>query len=283
MQASSFFVGPHKTPKSIKWLITLTVLISLLSPLATYFIENYSRFAGPGAWLSLSLFGLKQGWVWQPITYFFLQNAGIGISFSLLLGLFFKMVLLWFSGSEINSRFGSKQLIFFYLGAGLFAGTISAAALLLFSSQSVIVGSSPPVYALMTVWAMLYPDLELFFFFLIRIKAKWLILIFLLFALIVNLSYGAFFPLLADLAGIVWGFLIGRFVWKLPNPFPLNLEFPSRKKGKNGNNKIIDISVLQESDEAFMDRMLDKINKKGAGSLTKREKERMDKISRNKK
>jgi len=281
MQVSSFLVGPHKTPKSVKILIWIIVLTSLLAPIVTFALNHYFKIPGPSQWFALSNWGLLQGWLWQPITYCFIHSAGVGISLSLLISLFFHMLLLWFSGSEIDHRFGTRSFILFYLGGGLIAGIISAAALLLFSSQSVVIGSGPPIYALLMVWAMVYPDLELSFFFFLRVKAKWLVAIFFGITLLINLSYGQFIPLLADVCGILWGFLIGRLVWKLPNPYPLNFNLPKRKKG-DGSNKIIDISVMQEKDDAFMDRMLDKIAKKGEGSLTWRERERMKKISERK-
>jgi len=283
-QASPFFVGPHTTPKSIKWLITTTAFISVLSPILTYFLEHYFHLPGPGAWLSLSLFGLEQGWFWQPITYVLLHSAGIGITFSLLVSLFFHMLLLWFTGSEINFRFGTKSFLLLYLGSGIVAGCVAALFLFLFSSQSVLVGSGPAVSALVMVWVMIYPDLEFFLFFLIRIKAKWIVALYLGLTLLFNLSYGEFIPFLADLSGIIFGFLIGRYVWKLPNPYPLNLDIPFGKhKKKNQEEKIIDISAFQENDDAFMDRMLEKVAKEGEVSLTKRERERMKKISERKK
>lgn len=279
---ASFFVGPHRTPKSVKVLIWLISLVSLLSPILTFLLNHYLKTTGPSQWFALSRWGLEQGWAWQPITYFFVHSAGIGISLSLLISLFFHMLLLWFSGSEIDFRFGSRSFILFYLGAGIIAGIFSAAALLLFSAQSVVAGSGPPIYALLMVWSMLYPDLELSFFFLLRIKAKWLVAVFLGIALVVNLSYGQWIPFLADAIGIAWGFAIGRIVWKLPNPYPLNFEIQKRRRKGNSSNKIIDISVIQENDDAFMDRMLDKLARKGKDSLTRREKERMKKISERK-
>lgn len=279
MQASNFFVSPKQTPTSVRWVLWITIVTSLLAPISTFFLEHYFALPGPAAWLSLSLAGLKELWLWQPLTYFFLQSAGVGITFSFLISLFFLMLVLWFTGSEISSRFGKMGFILLYLGAGITAGLVATGTLFLSSSQSVLVGSGPAVYALVTVWAMLYPDLELFFFFLIRIKAKVLVALYLGLTLLIHLSYGEFIPFIADLSGIVWGFLIGRFVWKLKNPFPLNLEIPSRKKNKHRDDKIIDISVFQEEDDAFMDRMLDKINEQGEKSLTARERERMRKIS----
>ncbi len=279
MPVSSFLAGPYRTPRSVKVLITLTVLFSFFSPIVTYIMQRYFHSAGPQQWLALSLWGIKQGWLWQLFTYFFIHSVGIGISFSLLISLFFHMLLLWFAGSEINSRFGTKSFLLFYLGGGIVAGLLVVIVLFLFSSKSVVVGSGPPVYALLMVWAMIHPELELYFLFLIRLKAKWLVALFLGLALLVNLSWGQYIPFLADLFGICWGFAVGRIVWKLPNPYPLNLDFSKRKHPRQKGEKIININVFQESDSAFMDRMLEKIAKKGEASLTKRERERMRKIS----
>jgi membrane associated rhomboid family serine protease len=281
MQASNFFLRPHKTPASIKWLIWITCCVTLISPILTYFFASTWQLPGPSAWLGLSLDGLKHGWLWQPLTYFFLHTAGIGISFSLLISLFFHMFLLWFAGSEIALRFGNRQLLFFYLGGGVAAGVVAAALMYAFSSNSVLVGSTPAVYALITLWSMMFPELELFFFFFIRIKAKWLVLLFLGLSLLSDLSYGDFISFFADCVGIAWGFLIGHFVWKLKNPFPLNLDLPSKKK-RPGKGHIIDITAFHESDEDFMDRMLEKIANKGENSLSPREKSRMDSISKKK-
>ncbi|MFZ0565402.1 MAG: rhomboid family intramembrane serine protease [Chlamydiales bacterium] len=281
MPVTSFLTGPHRTPKSVKFLIILTAVLSFVSPIVTFILQRYFQIAGPQQWLSLSLWGIKQGWFWQPFTYFFIHSVGLGISLSLLFSLFFHMFLLWFSGSEIANRYGAKTFILFYLSAGLVAGLISLICLLVFSSQSVVVGSGPPVYALLMAWAMLYPELEIYFFFFIKVKAKWLVAIFLGLALLISLSYGQFLPFIADLVGIAWGFTIGRLVWHLPNPYPLNLDFS--KMHRSRENKIIDINVFQESDDAFMDRMLEKIATKGEKSLTRRERERMRKISESKK
>jgi membrane associated rhomboid family serine protease len=282
MQATTFLIGPYKTPKSIKWLISTIAFFSIISPIATYFLANFFGISGPNAWFPLSRIGLFQGWFWQPATYFFLHSVSTGISLSFLISLFFHLLLLWFTGSEFAFRFGSGIFFLFYFGAGIFAGLFTTLFLFLTESSAILVGSSPPTNALIAIWAMLYPELELSFFFMIRMKAKWLVGVYFILTLLISLSYGAFFAFFADLCGIIWGFLLGRFIWKLKNPFPLNLEFPKRKK-KDHANKIIDISVFHEDDDVFMDRMLEKINKEGHDSLTKRERKRMQEISNRKK
>jgi membrane associated rhomboid family serine protease len=283
MQASNFFLKPEETPQGVKWLIWVTSVISLTSPLVTYFLERYAHMPGSGAWFALSRLGLEHGWVWQPITYFFLQTAGVGISLGLLVSLFFHMLLLWFAGSEIAARFTNRGLVLFYLGAGLAAGLVSTLFLFLFNSQTVLVGSGPPIYALVTLWAMLYPDLELFFFFVIRIKTKWLVAIYLGLSLLVNLSYGEIIPFIAATTSIAWALCVGQLIWKLKNPFPLNLDLAFKKKNsQNRDDKIIDITSFQEEDDAFMDRMLEKIAQFGESSLTSRERNRMQAISKRK-
>lgn len=283
MQQSSFFVGPGCTPKGVKWILWITVLLSLLTPVATYWLEHTFHLPGPGAWFALSRLGMQQGWFWEPLSYFFLHSAGVGISFSLLLTVFFNMLLLWFAGSEFAIRYGTRNFLLFYLGAGIVAGLTSALLMFLFSSNAVLVGSTPAVFALIMVWTMLYPELELFFFFVIRIKAKWLAALYLAIALLMSLSSGAFISFFADLIGIIWGFCIGRFLLKLPNPYPLNLDLPqAKKKNPRQEDKIIDIAVFQEDDDAFMDRMLDKIAREGKERLTRREQQRMKNISERK-
>lgn len=277
MDVSSFFLGPYKTPQSLKRVLWALGLIGLIAPIFTFFLNHSFSLMGPSQWFALSRAGIFHGWVWQPFTYFIIQTAGVGISLSFLLSLAFHLFLLWFSGSELINRFGTRPFFLFFFGGALLSGLFAASLLLLFSSQAIIVGLSPPLFAVLTVWAMLYPDLELFFFFLLRIKAKRLIALFFGIALLFALSSGHFVLFFTEFFGMSWGYLIGRTIWKLPNPFSI----PHKKKQKT--NKIIDISVMHESDEAFMERMLDKVAAKGEGSLTSRERERMNRISSRKK
>lgn len=282
MQSSSFLIGPHRTPRSVAILIWTTVLISILSPIVSFAFSQYTHLAGPQEWMPLSLEGIKQGWFWQLITYCFVHSTDAGISISLLFFLCLQMFLLWFAGSEVASRFGTASFLMLYLSGTVISGLVAASLLFLFSSPTLVVGSAPAVYTLLVLWTMLYPDLELFFFFIVRIKAKWLAACFLGLSLLINLSYGHFILFAADATGILWGFLAGLIIWKLPNPYQIKLS-AKRKKHPPKTEKIIDINVFHEDDEAFMDRMLEKIARQGEAALTKRERDRMQKISLRKK
>lgn len=241
MQASPFLFSPQPTPRSVKLLIWITLLISLLSPIVTFITTHYFGMAGAQEWLALSYPGMRNGWLWEPVTYIFIHSMGEGISLSLLISLFFHMFLLWFSGSEIVSRFGIKVLLLLYLGGGIFSGLIALLALYLFGSPLPLFGSGPAVYALLFFWTMLYPDLKLFFLFIFQVKVKWLVALLLGIILLINLSSGEWISFLANLSGIFWGWLMGRFVGKLSNPYPFSIHRRSKKGERSNNDKIIDL------------------------------------------
>lgn len=276
MQGSSFYHGPSQTPRSVKGLMWVITIISLVAPIVTFVLWHYWNLPGPQQWLSLSSWGLEKGWLWQPFTYFFLHSGGIDFSVSLLLSLTFHLVLLWFAGSEVALRLGEKTFLLFYLGAGLFAGLLTALVLYFSNSSGVVVGNGPPLYALLILWAMLSPRLEFFLLFFIRFQAKWLVIGLLGFVILSHISRADWMMLTADLSGIGWGLAVGKWVFKSPIPF-------LKKKPKDRAEKIVDITLIHEEDEAFVDRMLEKISREGKESLTKGEEARLKKISERKK
>ncbi|MCB1180608.1 MAG: rhomboid family intramembrane serine protease [Chlamydiia bacterium] len=215
----AFHIGPRSTPQVIKVLIWITVIVSILSPMITFSFHYFFGKLGPSQLLSLSFFGIKQGYLWQFLTYFFLQSSGVGISLGLLISLFFYMFLLWFAGSELVFRFGSLQFLYLYLGGGIFAGLIGMLVAWMGSSYLMLATSGPAAYAVLVGWCMLFPEFQLALFFVIRMKAKWLVLIILGLSLLSSLSYGDGVPFFTTLAGIIWGYLFSLIVWKLPTPF----------------------------------------------------------------
>lgn len=216
---ASFHIGPKFTPSIIKILIWITCGISILSPITTFFLHHFFSLPGPNEFLILSSWGIKHGFFWQAITYLFVQTFDTTISLSLLLSLLFLMLLLWISGSELVFRFGPLSFVCFYLGAGLTAGIISIILASISSTTMFLAGSDPAVYAALLGWAMLYPELEFYLFFLVRVKAKWLVTIILAFSFLRHLSSGNWISFVALLIGVLWGYLFATLFWKLQTPF----------------------------------------------------------------
>src|SRR6185312_13002665 len=56
-------------------------------------------------------------WIWQPFTYMFMHAASV---FHIL----FNMLILWWFGAELESRWGKKFFLTYYLVCGVGAGII---------------------------------------------------------------------------------------------------------------------------------------------------------------
>ncbi|MCH9610497.1 MAG: hypothetical protein S4CHLAM81_01410 [Chlamydiales bacterium] len=213
------FWDSSKKPSVVKIILWITASLSILYPILTYFLLSTFGVHNFGLLLPLSWMGIKQGFFWQPISYLFVHSVGTSFTLGFLISLFFLLFLFWFTASELATRYGALKFTLFYLGAGAFSGLVATAYFLLFNKLGVLVGSSPAVYALITVWGMLNPYMRLHLFMFLQVQAKWLVLILLGISLFFNLIGGGFAYVVADIAGILFGFGIGHFVWKLPNPY----------------------------------------------------------------
>lgn len=137
-------------------------------------------------------------WVrpWGILTYMFL-HAGLW-------HLLMNMLIIFFFGPPLESRWGSSIFIKFYLICGLGGVLLS----FLFSNSS-IVGASAACYGMMLAFAMLWPNTNVYIWGLVPVRVKWLVLF------LVGLSFvSAIGPNrdgiahLAHLGGAVAGFLM---------------------------------------------------------------------------
>ena len=99
---------------------------------------------------------------WTPLTYMFL-HGGFG-------HLFWNMLFLFFFGPQLESKWGSKEFIRYYLVCGLGGVALS----FLFVSYSII-GASAAVYGVMLAFAMAWPDAPIYVWGIFPVKAKWLV------------------------------------------------------------------------------------------------------------
>lgn len=302
---TSFQFGPEFTSPTIKNLIVYTCAISIVSSLINAVFTQLFGVSGPEDWLSLSWHGLTNYYIWQPFTSLFVHySAGHGITFSSLITLLFQMYLLYIIGSQVLERVGRKPFLRLYLISGIIAGLASLILLRMIGHYDVLSGPSSALLAVFTVWALMYPEAELLLFFLIPVKAKWLITGMLGILLLISFSTLDFASFTMYFFGAVTGYLYGLIAWGLHMPYKgfanfealvskgsdkiRNLYMPKSKKEKRGEqmpkSKIYDISTGKPmmDDDSFIDTMLEKISKHGRQSLTWEERKRMDEISEKK-
>lgn len=286
---SDFSIGPEFTPPTIQSLIIATCSISIAATIGTTVLFQLLAIIGPEFWLSLSWQGLKNYYVWQPVTYLFVQyTSTYGFSFSYFINLLFQMYLLWVIGSQVLDRIGRSAFLRLYFISGILAGLITVSIMAISGYYDILSGPFPSILAIMVIWTLMYPEQEILLFFLIPVKAKWLILGFIGVLMLVSIPADFLMFILYFFSCLI-GYLYGIIAWGLKSPFPVFRPFEglvlkcvsifSKKEPK-----VLDISTGEPKldDDRFVDAMLEKISKKGEHSLSWQERQRMKTISERK-
>lgn len=292
---SSYRFTPGITPAAIKNLIIATCAISLFAALTNNLFIYIFGTSGPQDWLSLSWWGVKKLYIWQFISYLFVQYSGFeGITFSYLINLTLSMYFLWIVGSITLERVGTAPFLRLYLLSGVFAGIVALSFMPLLGYGS-LAGPAPALLALAVVWTMLDPNSELMLFGTIPVQTKWLAAFLLAGSLLVCLSQLNMTYFILYLAGALFGYLYALLAWNLEGPFPITHPLDhkiaalgirirqtlNKWKGKKGSDpkKIVQFPL---NDDQFVDAMLQKISKHGESSLSWIERRRLNEISKHK-
>lgn len=303
--------GPITTSPTIKHLIIWTSVLSILSAVIQSICDQFGVSPGPQQLFSLSLWGMENLYLWQPLTFLFIQPySPSGITFFSLISLFFTMYILWVIGTAIYDLIGRASFLRFYFFCGIITGITTLLIMPLIGKYTMLAGPAPAILALLTVWSMAYPESEVLLFFLIPVKAKWIIAGLAGALLLTTLSQWDIISLFLYASSIVVGYFYACLAWGWHSPFPLTqkidsflatigfkmkrylvipqwLKFSKNKKtspSRIPGNKVIDIETASPlaNDDTFIDQMLAKISKHGERSLTWGERRRMQQISESK-
>jgi membrane associated rhomboid family serine protease len=147
------------------------------------------------------------GQLWQLLTYSFI-NDGI-------LNILFGMLTLWFIGYLLEDARGSRWLTELYLasviGGALIAGAISYTHLFNLRPDVAGAGAWAGIFGLMIGIAILFGDQEFYLWFVLRLKAKYMVAIYILIAIAILLKEADTFNALLQLAGALAGYLFVKF------------------------------------------------------------------------
>jgi membrane associated rhomboid family serine protease len=157
--------------------------------------------------LLLEPLAVAHGEVWQLLTYSFVEQGIIGILFG--------MLTLWFTGSLLEPSFGGRWLGELYLtsvvGGALLASAISFTHLLGLRPDVVATGAWAGIFGLLVAIAMIFGDQEFLLWFVLRIKAKYMVAIYILIAIAMLLKQADSFGALLQLSGALFGALYVKF------------------------------------------------------------------------
>ncbi|WP_263410538.1 rhomboid family intramembrane serine protease [Terriglobus tenax] len=170
-------------------------------------------------WAAPSFYGLLAGYtvlvpqsvfhglVWKLVTFVFFPVGFLNMAFA--------MLSLWFLGVWMEGTFGSRRLVELYLftavGAGLLASAITYTHIFGLRPDLVAAGPWAALMGLMTAFASLMGDSEMYVFFVIRMKAKYAVTVFILLQVAIVIQGGDRLGALAEVCGALCGWLYFRF------------------------------------------------------------------------
>jgi len=148
-------------------------------------------------------------WPWQLVTYGFLHGS--------LLHVLLNMYALWLFGTRLESLWGGRRFIVYYLtcvlGAALTQLVVSEIALLQGGAAYPVLGASGGVFGVLLAFGLRFPETRLLLLFPpIPIKAKWFVLGYgaiELFAGVTGTAEGV--AHFAHLGGMLTGWLLLRY------------------------------------------------------------------------
>lgn len=213
------------------------LIINILFFVATYFLSSTIDLENI---LAVYYFDSPKFGGWQVITYMFMHG---GIAH-----IFFNMFALYSFGSLLETRWGGKKFLIFYLITGLGALLLQWAVQAIEVNQLIghftlyegwqnqiksqadyqtigqiygggMLGASGAVFGLLVAFGMLYPNAELYIMFIpVPVKAKYIIPFYILVELFLGVSRfeGDSIAHYAHLGGALIGFILVK-IWKDKN------------------------------------------------------------------
>lgn len=254
-RGTGFRIGPGGLSPFIKWMMIANggmFLLQMMSGQVTYNL----------ALAPARFFADFPNLLYQPFTYMFL-HGGFG-------HIFFNMFALWMFGTEIERTWGTRTFGKFYMLAGL-AG--AALTMIVYPGQTVpIVGASGAIYGVLIAYWLMFPDRQLYLYFLFPIRVKWAIPGLMLLGFLfgnANIAH------MVHLGGAIFGFIYLKADWRV-------ISLSQKVKNLRHKRQETKLQKNREKAEEVMkrvDAILDKINDVGIENLTKAERKLLEDAS----
>lgn len=278
------FISRNRALALILWALVGVYILQCIVTLwlKNPFFEDY---------LALSWSSFQGGHLWTPITYGFLHETGS------LFHLIVNALVIFFTGRILESSLGSKQFTFLYFFCLLTGGLVWMANHLT-QGPYVLEGASAAAVGLMLFFCLLQSEepitFLLFFILPVTMRPKWIG-----WGLLAFEGFGYFFYELpsrvvpevaysAHLGGMLGAYVFYKLFFR---PYVNVISFESglgffrgiverifrRSKGKRLEAMSYTVNLTSRTElKEEVDRILDKINTQGFGSLTSEEKQTLD-------
>ncbi|MEZ6121936.1 MAG: rhomboid family intramembrane serine protease [Planctomycetaceae bacterium] len=234
-------------------------------------------------WLEMETPKVLSGQVWRLLTYAFCHDRySIG-------HIVFNMLLLFWFGPRLESMYGSREFLLFYLTSAITAGLCYLTLDLMSGTPTPMIGASGAIMAIITLYACHFPTQIIYVMFIIPVEIRWVVLIYAIYDLHPLLMRAAGEPMsdnvahAAHLGGMAFGWLYAHYQFRI-SPWAQSMEtwWKAKQRGlrvvraEPRNRDPHDTDRLADD----MDRILKKISEHGEASLTSAERKTLERVSR---
>ncbi len=199
-----FGVGVPRLTPYIKILIIVNIAMWLLQIVARAAGVDLAQYLGvKPAWI------VGRGFIWQPLTYMFLHSV------SSLFHLLFNMLVLWLFGSELETHWGSRPFLNYYLVCGVGAGLCATMVGLFNSPAAVTIGASGAIYGIIMAFGIVFAKRTVLFMMIFPMQARTFAWILFAISFISTWDLSSGVSHIAHLGGALTGFLYLKRAWRV--------------------------------------------------------------------
>lgn len=208
------YYRPNNFPPVVKNLIIINVLV-WIAQLTLDKKDNTTDFLTRK--LALWPIGTPEFKPYQIATHMFAHASYDQNGHIIFFHILFNMFALWMFGKILENVWGPKRFLLFYFICGIGAAAAHLLVQYLTGSYAEAIGASGAIMGVLVAFAYLFPNTELFLLFIpIPIKAKWAIIIYVIYDLVFGITGGDNVAHFAHLGGALTGIIL-VLIWNKTN------------------------------------------------------------------
>lgn len=252
----------------LAWLTLGEVCVWLVVTILSLLGRSLHFDAGVESWLTLpSSFAIFITRPWTLVTY-------MAIHFDVLHVLFNVLWLYWF-GRFLLITLRDKDLAIYFFGGGICGGIFFMAAAALGMGGGWLCGCSAAVIAVVCGAAIKHPDMEIGLFLIGNVRLKWVAAVCCLLTFVGGGGNQA-----AHVGGLVWGV---AYAFGSGQGMLRRMSKPAvgdDRQRRMNPDKMVKVLQTRLSDMERLDQLLDKIKLSGYGSLSRKERNELNELSK---
>jgi len=245
--------------------VTRIIFANVVVFLAGQFIPGFDDQAQMWFALRPALLAVKP---WSLLTYAFLHRG--------VLHIFFNMLVLFIFGPRVEMQLGSRSFLVLY-----FVSTIGGALLSYITPYVTIVGASGATFGIMYAFAKYWPKSQIYLFGFVPIEARIAVIAMVVLELSGGLRGGSIIAHFAHLGGFVGAYAYLRLLDIRAPKARFQAKIKVQRASRDDLDRWAKIrrEQMHEVNREEFDRIMEKIDKEGIGSVTAQERLFLDNFS----